>query len=252
MAMHVSPDSGSASLPYIGAWSAAQGQHAPPHRHAGWKVTYYRTGRIDSIVDGVRHTVGPGDVLVLPPAAVHEEIAHTAYSNYYLVVDGAPDLPWPARCSGDSAQDVGWLLGRILREAQRGDDPTATFTAALLELLDATLRRTRPDEPVSRAEAIVRAAEQLFEEEYSADLTVASAARALGISPSGLRHHFGVRRGIPPQEALQQVRLRHAFTLLRSSDLTLAAIAARCGFDSASHLSRRVKAATGSSPGSLR
>jgi AraC-like DNA-binding protein len=250
--MHVTPGTGRADLPYIGTWSAARGQHAPPHRHAGWKVTYYRTGRIDSLIDGVRHSVGPGDVLVLPPHALHEEIAHTAYSDYYLVVDGPADRPWPARCHGEAAHDVGWLLARILREVSTLDADGPPMTPALLDLLDATLRRANPLDHPSPGQRIVRAVEQLFEEDYASGITVASAARQVGASTSSLRHHFSVQRGISPQEALHQVRLRHALTLLRSSDLTLGAIAERCGFDSASHLSRRVKAATGSSPGRLR
>jgi len=99
---------------------------------------------------------------------------------------------------------------------------------------------------------MVRAVEQWFEEAYSSPISIAGAARRVGVSPSSLRHYFAEQRGLSPQEALQQVRLRHALTLLRTSDLGLASIAERCGFHSASHLSRRVKAATGSSPGRLR
>lgn len=233
----------------IGSWTAAEGQHAPPHRHAGWKVTYYRTGRIDSIVDGARYEVGPGDVLVLRPNALHEEIAHTAYSNYYLLVEAVEDPLWPAACFAEAAEDVGWLLARLLRENSTAE---GAMTPALLQLLDLTLRRTHPDAHLSPTHAIVRAVEQLYEESYSTPISIAGTARLMGVSPSSLRHYFVEQRGLPPQEALQQVRLRHALTLLRTSDLPLASIAERCGFHSASHLSRRVKAATGSSPGRLR
>lgn len=252
MTMHSAPEASPLRFSSIGSWTALLGQHAPPHRHAGWKVTYYRTGRIDSIVDGVRYEVTGGDVLVLHPNALHEEIAHTAYSNYYLLLEAPPDQPWPAACYAEAAHDVGWLLSRTLREASSTTPDKAAMTPALLRVLDLTLRRAHPDEHPSVSQTIVRAVEQLYEECYSGTVSISDMARQVGVSSSSLRHYFTSLRGVSPQEALQQVRLRQALALLRSSDLSLASIAERCGFHSASHLSRRVKAATGSSPGRLR
>lgn len=250
--MHPAPEDEPPRFSSIGSWTAQRGQHAPPHRHAGWKITYYRTGRVDSIIDGVRYEVAAGDVLVLRPNALHEEIAHTAYSNYYLLMRAPTDQPWPAACHGDAAHDVGWLLARTLREASSSAPDENPMIPALLEMLDLTLRRAHPDEHPTVSQTIVRAVEQLYEESYSGAVSIADTPRQVGLSPSSLRHYFTSLRGFSPQEALQQVRLRQALALLRSSDLSLASIAERCGFHSASHLSRRVKTATGSSPGRLR
>jgi AraC-like DNA-binding protein len=250
--LHQAPEAGRPTFISIGSWSADRGQDAPPHRHAGWKITYYRTGRIDSIVDATTYEVLPGDVLVLRPNAMHAEIAHTAYSNYYLLLDAPPDQPWPASCEGDTAHDIGWLLARMLREASSKESDSLSMTPALVQVLDLTLRRAVPGEHLSPMQAVVRSVERLYEENYSSGISIAVTARQVGVSPSSLRHYFASVRGTSPHEALQQVRLRKATALLRTSDLSLASIAERCGFNSASHLSRRVKAATGSSPGSLR
>ncbi|GAA1572807.1 hypothetical protein GCM10009804_31680 [Kribbella hippodromi] len=48
------------------------------------------------------------------------------------------------------------------------------------------------------------------------------------------------------------VRLRHALAHIRNSTLPLQAIASLTGYNSASHLSRHIKAATGTAPGALR
>ncbi len=235
-----------------GAWSARQGQHAPPHRHAAWKVTYYRTGRITSIVDGERYAVVPGAVLVLRPDQAHEEIAHTAYSNYYTLVDAPPDQPWPARCDGDDAHDVGRISAALLRETSSPDANSPSMTAALMIELDVTLRRHDPAVAPTAAERTLRAAERVVEEAYARPLSVGALAESVGVSSSTLRAHFATAAGLAPLEFVRRVRLRHALGLLRTSDLSLASVAARCGFDSASHLSRHVKAVTGSSPGKLR
>jgi len=235
-----------------GAWSARHRQHAPAHRHAAWKITYYRTGRITSVVDGERHDIVPGTVLVLRPNQAHEEIAHTAYSNYYTLVEAAPDQPWPARCDGDDAHDVGRISAALLRETSSPDASSPSMTAALMTELDVTLRRHDPAVAPTAAERTLRAAERVVEEAYARPLSVGALAASVGVSASTLRAHFATAAGLAPLEFVRRVRLRHALGLLRTSDLSLASVAARCGFDSASHLSRHVKAVTGTPPGRLR
>ena len=51
---------------------------------------------------------------------------------------------------------------------------------------------------------------------------------------------------------LQALRVRSALGMLRNGDAGLETIADACGYDSASHLSRHIKRATGVSPGALR
>ncbi|WP_161606143.1 AraC family transcriptional regulator [Microlunatus speluncae] len=236
----------------VGAHSARAGQHAAPHRHAGWKVAYHRSGRIDSIVDGRRHDVSPGTVLVLRPGAAHAEIAHTAYANYYLVLRAPPDHPWPERCDGPAARDLGTFLSVLLREDGLGARRDPRLISAMITAIDLTLQRHHPSERPDRAEEIVRAVEQFFEEHFAGPISIAGSAAEVGVSTSSLRQFFGLHRGMTPQAALRAVRVRHALGLLRRSDLTQAAIADRCGFASASHLSRVIAAETGSRPGALR
>lgn len=240
------------SMLSVGGWTAHRGVDAPPHRHAGWKITYYRTGRIDSVVDGIVHDVTPGTVLVLPPNAVHVEIATTAYSNYYLIVDATDAPPWPDACHGETAHEIGRLLGALLREDSAADQHSPAMTRALLTAVDVTLRRHHAGTRRGVAEEIVRATELLFEERFATSLMITDVAAEVGVSPSTLRHYFATTSTIPAQTMLRRIRLRHALTMLRTSDLPLAAIAHRCGFSSASHLSRDVTAETQQSPGRWR
>jgi transcriptional regulator GlxA family with amidase domain len=107
--------------------------------------------------------------------------------------------------------------------------------------------------PLTPREALVREAERIMEESFGErNIGVEQVARLAGVSVSTLRAAFAEVRQCPPRETLARVRLRHALTFLRTSDLTLDATARLCGFDSASHLSRRVKESTGVSPGRLR
>jgi AraC-like DNA-binding protein len=105
---------------------------------------------------------------------------------------------------------------------------------------------------VTSAEQLVTQAERIFEERFAARIRIATVAAELGISPSALRASFARLRGTSPRTALQNVRLRHALSHIRNSTLPLQVIADLTGYDSVSHLSRHIKAATGSAPGALR
>jgi AraC-like DNA-binding protein len=248
--MHSTPGrGGDLDLLLIGAWSARKGQHAPAHRHAGWKIAYYRTGRITSIVDGEPSEVGAGTVQVFRPAVAHAEIAHTAYSNYYLVLNAPDDRAWPSLCHGEPAVEIGRHLAALLRESTVPDARTPVVIDALLCLVDSILQRAVPVIRRSPAEATVRTAELYLEEHYADPVSMAGVAEHLGVSPSTLRQQFASVLGRSPSMVLRSIRLRHALELLRTSDLPLAAVATRCGLYSASHLTREVKNAVGCPPG---
>jgi AraC-like DNA-binding protein len=95
-------------------------------------------------------------------------------------------------------------------------------------------------------------AEALIEERYRGPLRVIDVAAEIGCSASALRSYFATFRNTSPRAYLKSVRMRHAMAFIRNSTLTLQAIAEQCGFDSSSHLSRRVKEVTQQSPGRLR
>jgi transcriptional regulator GlxA family with amidase domain len=123
---------------------------------------------------------------------------------------------------------------------------------ALLRQLDVLLLRWRQQESLPREERLISEVERLMAERFSAPISIQQVAREVGIAPSTLRAQFARVRGKTPSAYLQEIRVRHALNLLRTSDITIEAVALQCGYDSASHLSRHIKRATGKSPGSLR
>ncbi len=236
----------------VGAYSAPRGRHAAPHHYAAWKVTLYRSGHIDALIDGVPYQVGPGTILTIPPHLDHAEVAHTAYSNYYLLLDAQPDLPWPRVAVDSGTERLGSALAALVSESSTVDEHSPTMVDSLVNVVDVTLRRLAADRTPSRARTIVNAVEQLLEERYGSRCLVADLAREVGVSTSTLRAMFGAELGRSPQERLREIRLHHAVELLQTSNLTLAAVATRCGYHSASHLTRHLKQALGRTPGALR
>ncbi|MBL7495829.1 AraC family transcriptional regulator [Frankia sp. CNm7] len=82
--------------------------------------------------------------------------------------------------------------------------------------------------------------------------TVASLARAAGLSRAAFAARFTGRVGEPVMHYLQSLRMQRAKTLLRGHDATLAAIAAQVGYQSDVAFAAAFKRATGSAPGAYR
>ncbi|MFF0223208.1 GlxA family transcriptional regulator [Streptomyces sp. NPDC004629] len=85
-----------------------------------------------------------------------------------------------------------------------------------------------------------------------AAFTLRELADVAGLSPRGLTRAFTAATGITPFAYQRQLRLERARTLLSGTDLTVDAVALRCGFSDARQLRRVVADAFGSSPSLLR
>lgn len=234
-----------------GVHSAKPGKDYPSHAHTSWELVYYVRGRITCPVGAETYAATPGTVLLTPPRTWHAELSRTGYVNRFLQVDAGEGMPWPRICFDDGDRNLGRVFDALVRESAQPCDDSEELCSLLLSELDLLLRRAAA-EPVSVAEQLVAQAERIFEDRFAARIRVATVAAELGISPSGLRASFARLRGTSPRAALQNVRLRHALGHIRNSTLPLQTIAELTGYDSASHLSRHVKAVTGSRPGALR
>lgn len=87
---------------------------------------------------------------------------------------------------------------------------------------------------------------------HDADLSLPRLAREAHLSEFHFARMFRASMGCTVHDWVAARRLARARALLRETALPLADIAAACGYASASHLSQRVKAATGTAPGQYR
>lgn len=192
----------------------------------------------------------PGTLWITPPGVAHAEIAKTAYSNMHFGLEGPPDVKMPKVVQDDAEGTIGQLLRVILQEL-RGRHPNNRkavdlLTGALSLMIDRSLEDPNP----TATQQLVTQAEMCWEDHPL--LSVEEMARRFGVSVSGFRQAFQEERGYSPVERRMQLRTARAVRLLRSSTMKLEAVAEQCGFHSASHLTRCIKAAEGCSPGVLR
>ena len=89
-------------------------------------------------------------------------------------------------------------------------------------------------------------------ENYAREIEAADMAEHVHLSVSQLQREFSKNFGITPIRYLREVRIGVVRHLLESSDLSLAQIAAQCGFYDQSHLTRHFKSSTGLTPSKYR
>jgi AraC-like DNA-binding protein len=246
--LHQTPN----TVRYVGIHRAAAGQDHPFHRDQFWELMYLRTGHIICQQGEKRHPMHPGTAILHPPGILHADFATTAYTTYYLWIDAPTRTAWPCLYHDDERQSLEQICATVIQEWEEIKPEREAMLALLAEQIALLLRRATDKDEQSPGEAILAAADQVMKDHYRESLTVREIAHSIGVSVSSLHSHFAHLRGQTPMQALQAVRLRHALAQLHHSTLTLDVIAGLCGFHSASHLSRHVKAATGVSPGHLR
>ena len=89
-------------------------------------------------------------------------------------------------------------------------------------------------------------------EHVADDCTVPALARQAGMSERTLARAFRTECGTTPADYVEQVRVEAARQLLETTDLTVAAVAARCGFGTPETLHRAFRRRTGSTPAAHR
>jgi AraC-like DNA-binding protein len=100
--------------------------------------------------------------------------------------------------------------------------------------------------------AAVQAAVAFAEREYARPVTLRHAAHAAGVSAAHLARSVRAHLGCTFTDHLTTLRLARAKELLATTDLPVAAVAARCGFAATEHFHRVFRRRMGTTPGAFR
>jgi transcriptional regulator GlxA family with amidase domain len=109
-----------------------------------------------------------------------------------------------------------------------------------------------PKKPDLRLDPRVAAAIARMEAQLDQPETAEETARAVGLSPRRLEQLFTQNLGLPPAAYALSLRLQAARRMITDTRHPLAEVALRCGFSSASSLSRAFSAKFGTAPSRLR
>ncbi|AJC59081.1 MULTISPECIES: AraC family transcriptional regulator [Streptomyces] len=138
-------------------------------------------------------------------------------------------------------------IGRIARAARRGNPLLDVETAAAVHELLVALRRARADTDADGEPVLAALARDAF-----LSLSVAEHAARHGMTPAALRTAVRRGAGCSPKDYLLGIRLGRAKELLVATELPVAAVARRVGYDDPAYFSRLFTRRVGLAPARFR
>ena len=123
--------------------------------------------------------------------------------------------------------------------------------ATLFMAPEATGGQTAQEGVLARSRTVARAV-AVMQENLEVPLTIARIARAVGRSQKDLEARMRAQLGATPQAVYRRLRLIQARKLVLESDMAVAEIALRCGYQDASAMTRAFRDEFGDTPRGLR
>lgn len=247
--------------------SLAERRYTPApqlHTHSFYQVIFPRRGELHLTIEGRKGAVGPQGWAVIHPTLAH--FFWAVETSRFLVVD-LPASAVHAVCAELNVTDLPTTIylplqerAAALRDLLAGElahggpstplvaDALGSYTAALLA--QSLAPRTPAPAPPTRAIAL-RAREYLTTHACE-PLRLADVATAVGASPAHLQRSFRAAFGVSIVAYVHECRIQAAQRLLRTTDMSIHAVAAAVGFSSQSAFTRLFRREVGSSPSRYR
>ncbi len=251
--------------------------HVDVHRHDFYELTFYLSGRIRMKISGKEYTCSAGDVAMIPPGLVHENVIdpNVKYERFilWLSIDyvnslcaKSADFKQLFEAAAHSEQFVKHFefsifsvfcnfVSTILEEQVRDQFGSQDIRDNTLEVLLLTWSRYFFDftKPVraERQNVLISGMLAYIEDNLGNDLSLDALARRFFVSKYHLSHLFRAAMGTTIHQYVLKKRLSAATAgLLGGSDLNQIAI--DCGFEEYSSFYRAFCREYGMSPSKWR
>ncbi|MHA5053480.1 helix-turn-helix transcriptional regulator [Streptomyces sp. SD15] len=203
-------------------------------------------------IDGHRHTVTAPALIWLSPGVPHHYGPDPSWDECFVSFTGPaaatytelgyiePDRPVVPLSDAAGPRAT---VGRIARAARRGNPLLEVETGAAVHELLVALRRARADLAPDGDPVLHALARDAFQ-----PLSVAEHAARHGMTPAELRTAVRRAAGRSPKDFLLGIRLGRAKELLAATELPVAAVARRVGYDDPAYFSRLFTRRVGMAP----
>ena len=248
----------------------------PPHQHDFFELYCLLSDEtVDYVVEGLRYTLHPGDMILIPPGQIHRAhvpgpirdierfvlwmdqdyvksvTATLPHARYSLLGElKGRSLIHPDPETGATMRE---LLGALHREDGQGGTDGAQLSRSILTQLLIYCGRCvarEPDTAVPRTEQRYREIMRVYEhilDHLNEDLSVAGLAELFFMDKNTLTRQFKRQVGMTPGECIR----RHRLEAVRQRILTglpAQEACAECGFTDYSAFYRAFRQAYGASP----
>lgn len=245
----------------------------PSHRHDFIEFSFVLEGKGKEWINGVEHDMLPGTIVLLLPYQVHEYRASRDESLQMFICNfdmklltSGPESAWglhdlmlgqdqkqPAyiHLKSEAHKEGVQLWERMYREYESSNPwKPIMLRALLLEALTLFVRNSELNlekKPSVSTKGIWPVVQYVYDH-YLEPLTLTSLSERFHIHPTQLSTWFGESFGIHFVDFLHELRIRHACSLLISSDLPISQVAFESGYSSYPTFSRSFLRMKGMTP----
>jgi len=210
-----------------------------PHFHSSIELVYVVEGLLSAILDGLRHDVQKGNLLITSGYTVHRYFTEST-SDVIVFIIPVPFVPILEKMLANKRfakaiyQDEGNELSALIPLIQSRWDTMGTearrgFSQLLLGIL--MERVGLSDMPIKAPAGLMRNMLSYLQENSASSLSMEKLARHMGYSRSRLSHLFRDNFGCSYSDYVSSLRCRRAARLLAQSDLTQLEISLMTGFE---------------------
>ncbi|WP_049575978.1 helix-turn-helix domain-containing protein [Nonomuraea sp. SBT364] len=200
--------------------------------------------------------VAPAVIWLLPGVEHHYAPYEPGWSEWFVDFAGPAAAAYQDLGFVDAARPVTPLttaepaaraIGRIAQACHRGSAYLEVETSAIVPEVLVALRHSRADEDPHGDPVLAGLAR-----DACLPVSVAEHARRLGMPLAELRQAVRRLAGCSPKDYLMSIRLNRAKDLLAGTDLPVAAVARRVGYDDAAYFTRLFTRRAGQPPSEFR
>ncbi len=215
------------------------------HSHAECEIIYTLSGNITDTIGDRKVSGHAGTVTVIPPNTVHDRRAEDTFTDMFFQMTHAGfTVPLVVQDQDGSILSLMHLLHRQMLEREYN---YRAISDALCESICQFIRKyaqvPAENSSVSTLKRI------LYEHISDTDFNLSDIMGTLGYTENYLRSCFRQETGLPPLQYLTRMRISQAETLLLQEEfVSVAHVAAECGFSDSLYFSTCFKKHTGESP----
>ena len=216
-----------------------------PHAHDHWEVVCQLEGEMQTTVNGETFVMCPGDVMLIPPGAVHSGSSEMPCRDTSLHADTLHFSSF-ARLR-DEQEHIVTLFTMIRQLSTEREGDFAATIHSLIETVNRILNAKLSSNTLTPA--VERVKRAVYENISNSDFCLAAEIAKTGFVADYFRRCFQREMGQTPTQYLISLRMERAKQLLRDpKHFTVEAIAHSCGFADALYFSTCFKKHVGISP----
>jgi AraC family L-rhamnose operon regulatory protein RhaS len=257
-----------------------------PHKNRGMEITYIEKGLLEWMAEGVPEKVESGSIYFTLPWQVHGSVNLKEPNNiiWHVLFHLEKDYPTPhgsfsfPKIFGFSKEEMNILssvfagsdrhcfpatpamrnlMPTLISELQSTHEMRDAHSRTLLRAILVELKRIVSGEVVDAgrhtySEQRVQSLIATLSSNCAQQWTLAEMAEQCGIHRTQFSKVFQKLTGSTPMEYLFRIRMEHAKTMLRETDIKIIDIALECGYSTSQYFANTFKQAAGATPSEYR